>query len=340
MEFTAGQIAEALGGVVEGNQYVKVSNLSKIEEGKPGTISFLANPKYTKFIYNTQADIVIVNKDFKPEKPVSATLVRVEDAYVCFSQLLEMYAQTRLNKEGVSKFASIAKSAKIGNNVYIGDFAVIGDDAVIADNAHIYPHVYVGDGVKVGQDSVLFSGVKVYHDCVIGNACTLHSGVVIGADGFGFAPQAEGQDYKKVAQIGNVILHDNVEIGANTTVDRATLGSTVIHQGVKLDNLVQIAHNVEVGARTVIAAQTGVSGSSTIGQDCMIGGQVGIAGHVKIGNKVMIAAQSGIGGDVKDGAVIQGSPAFDIAPYRRSYVHFRRLPDIVKRIEKLEKGQE
>ncbi len=306
MEFTAAQIAEALNGEIEGNKEVKVSNLSKIEEGKPGTISFLANPKYTKFIYDTKADIVIVNKDFKPEKPVSATLVRVDDAYVCFSQLLEMYAQTRLNKEGISNSASIAPSAKIGQNVYIGDFAVIGDDAVIGDNVRIYPHVYVGDGAKIGKDSVLFSGVKVYHDCVIGNECTLHAAVVIGADGFGFAPQAQGQDYKKVAQIGNVVLHDNVEIGA------------------KLDNLVQIAHNVEVGARTVIAAQTGVSGSSTIGQDCMIGGQVGIAGHVKIGNKVMIAAQSGIGGNVKDGAVI----------------HFRRLPDIVKRLENLEKGKQ
>lgn len=337
MEFTAAQIAEALGGTVEGNADIKVSNLSKIDDGKAGTVSFLANPKYTKYIYNTKADVVIVNNDFKADKPLSVTLVRVENAYNCFSRLLDMYAQARLHKVGVSPQAAIASNAKIGKDVYIGEFAVIGEGAVVGNNARIYPHVYVGDGSKIGVNTTLFSAVKVYHDCVIGDNCTLHSGVVIGADGFGFAPQAEGEDYKKIAQIGNVIVYDNVEIGANTTIDRATLGSTIIRQGVKLDNLVQIAHNVEIGERTVIAAQTGVSGSSSIGADCMIGGQVGIAGHLKIGNKVMIAAQSGIGGNVKDGAVIQGSPAFDIATYRRSYVCFRKLPEILKRVEALEK---
>lgn len=339
MKFTAAQIAEVLEGKIEGDAHVTVSNLSKIEDGKPGTVSFLANPKYTKYIYTTKADIVIVNNDFVPEKPLACTLIRVPDAYVCFSQLLDMYSQARLQKEGVSAQAAIASSAKIGKQVYIGEFAVVGEGAVIGDHAHIYPHAYVGDGAKIGAHTTLFSGVKVYYDCQIGNSCTLHAGVVIGADGFGFAPQGEGEDYKKVAQIGNVIVHDNVEIGANTTVDRATLGSTIVQEGVKLDNLVQIAHNVVVGKRTVIAAQTGVSGSSTIGEDCMIGGQVGIAGHVNIGDKVMIAAQSGIGSNVKAGSVVQGSPAFDIAPYRRSYVHFRKLPEIVKRIDILENGK-
>jgi len=336
MKFTATQIAEVLKGKVIGDENIEVSNLSKIEEGKAGTLSFLANPKYTKYIYDTNASIVIVNEDFVPEKQVPCTLIKVADAYSAFSQLLDMYNQVKLNKSGISSQAFIAESAQIGENVYIGEFAVISENAVIGDDAKIYPQTFVGENVKIGAGTSLFSGAKVYSDCIIGKHCTFHSGVIIGSDGFGFAPQ-DDKNYKKVAQIGNVIVEDHVEIGSNSTIDRATLGSTVIRKGVKLDNLIQIAHNVEIGENTVIAAQTGISGSTKIGSNCMIGGQVGITGHLKIGNGVMIAAQSGVGSNIPDGKVIQGSPAFDIAPYRKSYVYFRKLPELVKRIDELEK---
>jgi len=336
MKFTASQIAEVLDGTIIGDHDIEVNDLSKIEEGKPGTLSFLSNPKYTKYIYTSQASIVVVNNDFEAEKEISCTLIRVKDAYVAFSQLLEMYSQAKKQKTGISPLAHISKSAKIGENAYIGEFVVISDHVVIGDNAHIQPQAFIGENTKIGENVILYAGAKIYSDCIIGNSCTFHSGVIIGGDGFGFAPQ-EGDNYKKLPQIGNVIIEDQVEIGSNTTVDRATLGSTIIREGVKLDNLIQIAHNVIIGKHTVIAAQTGVSGTTTIGEYCMIGGQVGIAGHLKIGNKVMIAAQSGIGSNIADGKVIQGSPAFDIRPYTKSYVYFRRLPDIVKRIDKLEK---
>lgn len=338
MKFTANQIAEVLEGVVIGDKNIEVNNLSKIEEGEPQTLSFLSNQKYTKFIYNTKASIVVVDDKFKAEKDVPCTLIKVKDAYVAFSQLLELYSSNKEVKVGISKSASISKTATIGKNVFIADFVVISDNVTIGDNVQINPHAYVGENTKLGHNTTLYSGAKIYSDCVIGNYCTFHSGVIIGSDGFGFAPQ-DGKNYKKLPQIGNVIIEDHVEVGSNTTIDRATLGSTIIKEGVKLDNLIQVAHNVIIGENTVIAAQTGISGTTTIGKNCMIGGQVGIAGHLKIGDRVMIAAQSGIGNNIADDKIIQGSPAFDIRPYTKSYVYFRRLPDIVKRIDNLEANQ-
>jgi UDP-3-O-[3-hydroxymyristoyl] glucosamine N-acyltransferase len=336
MKFTAQQIANTLNGTVEGNPDIEVNNLSKIEEGKPGTLSFLANPKYTSYIYDTKASIVIVNNDFKTEKHFSATLVRVKDAYSSFATLLEMYQQAKGMRTGISSKASIAESATIGKDVYIGDFVSIGDNAVIGDNCAIHPNTTIGYNCKIGSSTFIFSGVNVYDECQIGNECTLHAGVVIGADGFGFAPQ-DDNNYRKIPQIGNVILEDRVEVGANTTIDRATIGSTIIRSGVKIDNLIQIAHNVVIGENTVIAAQTGISGSTKIGRNCMIGGQVGIIGHLEIADGVMIAAQSGIGKSITDEKSIhEGSPAFAYRDYQRSYIHFRKLDQLVKRINELE----
>lgn len=336
MEFTARQISELLHGTVEGNAEIKVSALSKIEEGKTGSLSFLANPKYTPFIYSTEASVVIVNNDFVAEQPVSATLVRVENAYQSFVHLLEIYNQIQRDKKGTEQPCFISPSATIGENCYVGAFAYIGQNVRLGKNVKIYPQSYIGDNVSIGDNTTLFAGVRVYSDCVIGKECTLHTGTVIGADGFGFTPNSENQ-YKKVAQIGNVILEDYVEIGANTTIDRATLGSTIIHKGVKLDNLIQIAHNVEIGENTVIAAQTGIAGSTKIGRDCMIGGQVGIVGHITIADKVKIAAQSGIGSSITtEGEIVQGSPAFNIGDYKRTYVVFRKLPQLEKKIKELE----
>jgi len=337
MEFSAGQIAQFLNGEVIGNPEVKVSGLSKIEHGEQGTLSFLANPKYTEFIYTTKASIVIVNATFIPEHEIAATLVKVEDAYGAFAKLLEIYDQYRKSSlVGISSLAFIHPTAKIGENVYIGEFTVISANAVVGSGAKIYPQVFVGDGAKIGEETTLNPGVKIYHACVIGNRCILHAGVVIGSDGFGFAQQ-EGVS-QKVPQIGNVILEDDIEIGANTTIDRATLGSTIIKKGVKLDNLVQIAHNVIIGEHTVIAAMTGISGSTTIGKFCQIAGQVGITGHLTVPDYVKIAGQSAISNNLtKEGALLMGSPAFDISDYRRSYVGFRRLPDIMKRLDVLEK---
>jgi UDP-3-O-[3-hydroxymyristoyl] glucosamine N-acyltransferase len=335
MKFTAAQIAEVLEGLVIGDENIEVNNLSKIEEGEAQTLSFLSNPKYTKYIYTTKASIVVVDDKFKAEKEVPCTLIKVKDAYVAFSQLLELYSKAKNTKTGISSSAHIAESAKIGKDVYIGEFVVISENAIIGDHAKIFSQSFVGENTKIGAHTTLYSGARIYSDCIIGAHCTFHSGVIIGGDGFGFAPQ-DGDNYKKLPQIGNVIIEDHVDVGANTTIDRATLGSTIIHEGVKLDNLIQIAHNVEIGKHTVIAAQSGISGTTTIGEYCMFGGQVGIAGHLKIGNRVMIAAQSGIGSNIADDKIIQGSPAFDIKPYTRSYVYFRRLPDIVKRIDNLE----
>ena len=336
MEFTAKMIAEVLGGIVDGDEQVKVHTLSKIETGKPGALSFLANPAYTPYIYDTQASIVIVKNDFVPEKPVKATLIRVENPYASFAQLLEMYAKTKERAPGVSEKAYVAPTAMIGKNVYIGEFVSIGENTVIGDNCQIYPNTTIGYNCKIGNDTQIFQNCKIYDDSVIGNQCTLHAGVVIGSDGFGFAPQ--GENYQKVPQIGNVVIEDNVEIGANTTIDRATLESTIIRKGVKLDNLIQIAHNVEIGENTVIAAQTGISGSTKIGKNCMIGGQVGIIGHITIADEVKIAAQSGIGKSILEkGAIVEGSPAFSVRDYQRSYVHFRRLDSIVKRLNEVER---
>jgi UDP-3-O-[3-hydroxymyristoyl] glucosamine N-acyltransferase len=337
MKFTAHQIASALNGKVEGNPETEVNSLSKIEEGKPGTLSFLANPIYTQYIYDTQASIVIVNEDFAPEKEISATLIRVADAYSAFASLLEMYQQAKGKKEGISKQAYIPDSARIGKGVYIGEFVSIGENTTIGDNTIIHPNSTIGDNCKVGSEVIIYAGVKVYEECVIGNECTIHAGAVIGSDGFGFAPQ-DDNNYRKVPQIGNVILEDRVEIGANTCIDRATLGSTIIRRGVKLDNLIQIAHNVEIGENTVIAAQTGISGSTRIGKNCMIGGQAGIIGHLVIADEVKIAAQAGIGKSITlAGEIVEGSPAFNIREYQRSYVHFRRFDRIVKRINELER---
>ncbi len=336
MKFTAQQIADALQGKVEGNAEAEVSNLSKIEEGSPGTLSFLANPKYTSYIYTTQASIVIVNEDFEAEKDIQATLIRVKDAYGSFATLLEMYQQAKGKKEGISEKAHISPSATIEEGAYIGEFVSIGDHVFVGKQAQIHPNCSIGANCKIGEESILFAGVKVYDDCLIGNECTLHAGVVIGADGFGFAPQ-DDNNYRKVPQIGNVIIEDRVEIGANTCIDRATLGSTIIRRGAKIDNLIQIAHNVEIGENTVIAAQTGISGSTKIGKNCMIGGQVGIIGHLNIADEVKIAAQSGIGKSLNTaGDIVEGSPAFSVRDFQRSYIHFRRFDRIVKRINDLE----
>lgn len=336
MEFTARQISDLLEGKIEGDPEIKVSTLSKIEEGRPGSLSFLANPAYTQYIYSTNASVVITGMDFIPEKPVSATLIRVKDAYGSFTKLLDVYNTIQRDKSGIEDSAFIDPSSSYGKNVYLGALSYTGKNVKIGDNCKIYPQVYLGDNCVIGDNTTLFPGVKIYSDCIIGKNCTLHSGVIIGADGFGFQP-ASG-DYKKVAQIGNVIIEDSVEIGANTTIDRATLGSTIIRRGVKLDNLIQIAHNVEIGENTVIAAQTGVAGSTRIGKNCMIGGQVGIVGHITIADNVKIAAQSGVGSSVtQPGEILQGSPGFAISDYKRSYVIFRNLPDLYKKIAALEK---
>lgn len=337
MEFTVAQIAGILGGEIEGNPDAVVNTLSKIEEGKEKSLTFLANPAYTDFIYTTKATAAIVSKTFVADKPISATLIRVDKPYESFALLLETYNQIKHNKKGIEQPSFIAENAVIGNDVYVGAFAYIGSNVKLGNNVKVYPQVFIGDNTTIGDNTILFAGVKVYSDCVIGNNCTFHSGVVIGGDGFGFAPNSEN-NYKKVPQIGNVIIEDHVEIGANTTVDRATLGSTVIKKGAKIDNLIQIAHNVEIGENTVIAAQTGVAGSTKIGSDCMIGGQVGIVGHLTIAKGTKIAAQSGVGQSItKENEIVQGSPAFGIGDYKRSYVMFRKLPEMQTKIQELEK---
>jgi UDP-3-O-[3-hydroxymyristoyl] glucosamine N-acyltransferase len=336
MQFTAQQISDLLQGTIEGDSSVIVNKLAKIEEGTEGSLSFLANPKYAPFIYTTKSSIVIVNKNFVAEEPVQLTLIRVDDAYKSFAKLLEVYNEVLQNKKGIEEHSFVSPSAQTGKDVYIGAFAYAGDNVKIGNKAKIYPHVYLGDHVEVGENTVIYAGVKIYTQCKIGANCTIHAGVIIGADGFGFAPN-EG-DYKKVPQIGNVIIEDNVEIGANTTIDRATLGSTIIRKGVKLDNLIQIAHNVEIGENTVIAAQTGIAGSTKIGRHVMIGGQVGMIGHITIADNVKIAAQSGVGTSITTpGEIVQGSPAFNIADYKRVYVVFKKLPLLEKKIDELEK---
>ncbi|HBX52898.1 MAG: UDP-3-O-(3-hydroxymyristoyl)glucosamine N-acyltransferase [Bacteroidetes bacterium RIFOXYA12_FULL_35_11] len=337
MEFTAKAIATFLKGNVEGNPEAVVTTVSKIEEGKPGSLCFLANPQYTHFIYTTEATIVLVNNNFKAEKPVAATLIRVENAYEAFASLLELYNQSLPQPKGIDKMTFIDESAIIGENIYLGAFAYIGKNVKIGNNVKIYPQVFIGENVQIGDNTILYAGVKIYHACVIGSDCILHSGVVIGADGFGFAMQS-ADSYKKVPQIGNVVIEDKVEVGANTTIDRATIGSTIIRKGVKFDNLIQIAHNVEIGENTVICAQTGISGSTKIGKKCMIAGQVGVIGHISIADEVKIAAQSGIGTTIKEkGIIVQGSPSFNIHEYQKSYVLFKQLPQLRKQILELQK---
>ena len=337
MKFTAAQIAGILEGEVEGNPEVEVSKLSKIEEGIPESLSFLSNPKYTQYIYTTKASAVIVDKNFKAENRINTTLIRVDDAYKSFSKLLEYYNQVKMNKTGIEQPVFISESANYGKNIYIGAFDYISDSVKIGDNVKIYPNVYIGDNVIIANNVTLFSGAKIYSDTQIGNNCVIHSSAILGADGFGFSPNEKGE-FIKVPQTGNVIIEDNVDIGAATSIDRATLGSTIIRKGVKLDNQIQIAHNVEIGENTVIAAQTGIAGSTKIGKNCMIGGQVGIAGHLSIGNNVRIQAQSGIGRNVKDNETLQGSPALTYNDYNKSYVHFKNLPKIINRLTTIEKN--
>ena len=336
MKFTAAQIAGILNGQVDGDPDVEVFKLAKIEEGSKGALTFLANPKYTPFIYQTKASATIVGKAFVPENPISTTLIRVDDAYKAFSTLLEYYHKVKQDKHGIENPHYIDETAVYGEHVYIGAFAYIGANVRIGDNVKIYPNTYIGDNVTIGDNSVLFAGAKIYADCEIGKNCVINSGVIIGADGFGFAPDENGR-YQKVPQTGNVIIEDDVDVGAGTTIDRATLGSTIIRRGVKLDNQIQIAHNVEIGENTVIAAQTGIAGSTKIGANCQFGGQVGIIGHLTIGDNVKVQAQSGIIGNVKDNEILQGSPAFGYKNYNKSYVYFKNFPDLIKKIDEMNK---
>ena len=335
MEFSAKQIAEFIQGTIVGDENATVHTFAKIEEGIPGAISFLSNPKYTHYIYDTQSSIVLVNKDFEPEKEIKATLIKVDNAYESLAKLLNLYEMSKPKKTGVDPLAYIAPTAKIGENVYIAPFACVGDNAVIGDNTSLHPHATVGSGAKVGSNCILYPHATIYHDCRVGNYCILHAGSVVGADGFGFAPSPEG--YEKIPQIGITILEDNVEIGANTCIDRATMGATIIRKGVKLDNLIQIAHNVEVGSHTVMASQVGVAGSTKIGEWCMFGGQVGVAGHITVGNKVNMGAQSGVNGSVKDGKALIGTPPIEFKNYFKSSAVFKKLPDMYLELASLKK---
>lgn len=335
MEFTAKQIAEFIGGKVEGDENASVNTFAKIEEGKKGAISFLSNPKYLHYIYDTESSIVLLNEDVQLEKPVKATLIRVKDAYESVAKLLQLYTSMQPKKVGIDSLAFIHPSAKVGKNCYIGPFVAIGPDVVIGDGCVIHPHATIGEKASVGNNTEIYSNAVIYHHCKVGNNCVLHAGCVIGADGFGFAPNTEG--YDKIPQIGIVTIEDNVEIGANTCVDRSTMGSTVIRKGVKLDNLVQIAHNVEVGENTVMSAQVGVAGSTKIGSWCMFGGQVGLAGHISIGDKVFLGAQSGVPGNIKGDQTLIGTPPMEPKAYFKSQAIFRRLPDMYKEINELKK---
>lgn len=338
MEFSAEQIAEIIGGTVVGNPAVMVSGLAKIEEGIPGALSFLSNPKYEEYIYLTDSSICVVNHSFEPSKPLpdSLTLVKVDDAYACFAKLLEVYAQMNKKKPLIEQPSYIASSAKLGANLYVGAFAYIGENAVIGDNVVLYPNAYIGENVVIGSNSEIHPGVAIYADCQVGENCIIHAGVVIGADGFGFAPDEKGV-FQKVPQIGNVIIEDNVEIGSNTSIDRATMGSTIIRSGVKIDNLCQIAHNVEVGSHSALAAQVGIAGSAKLGAHVMVGGQAGISGHLHIADGTKIVAQSGIPATVKKADTLMGSPGIPLTDYKKSYFGFRKLPYILNKLQELEK---
>ena len=337
MEFSAQQIAEFLKGEVVGNKDIKVSDFSKIEDGRRGTLTFLANPKYTHYIYETHADIVIVNKTFEPERAISATLIKVDDAYQSVAQLFTLVNNLKPRKTGISAKADIAQSASIGKDIFVGAFVSIGENCKIGNNVTIHPNTQIGDNVSVGDGSIIYSNVSIYSDCVVGKNNIIHSGAVIGADGFGFAPDEEGH-YHKIPQIGNVVLGDDVEIGANTTIDRATMGATHIGDGVKIDNLVQVAHNVEVGEYTAIAAQTGIAGSTKVGRRCIFGGQVGITGHISIADGTILGAQTGVSGNINEGGKVwAGSPVLPIDTFRRASVLIRKLPDIVHTVYDLEK---
>ncbi len=337
MEFTAIQIAQLLNGKVEGDGNAIVNSFSKIEEGVPGSLSFLANPKYTHYIYETESSVVLINDSFVAQKEIKATLIRVEDAYKSIAILLDLYNKMTEKPSGIEKQSFVHKKAFLGKNIYVGAFSYIGKDAKIGNDVQIFPGCYIGNNVKIGDNCIIYPGVKIYYNTVIGNNCTIHAGTIIGADGFGFAPNG-GDAFLKIAQIGNVIIEDNVELGALVTIDRATMGSTIIRNGVKLDNHNHVAHNVDIGRNTVIAAQSGIAGTAKIGENCMFGGQVGISPHVTIANGVKISAQSGISNNVlKENSILMGAPAYDLRSYHKSYVHFKNLDDIVKRLEKLEK---
>ncbi len=336
MEFTAKIIAEFLKGDIEGNPDEMVNNISRIEEGQKGTLAFLANPKYEKYLYTSKASIILVNRDLKLEKAVDSTLIRVDDSYKAFAALLNLYTSSLPQKKGIDQNCSISESAVVGDDCYIGDYAFLGDNVKVGKNVKIYPQVYLGDNVEIGDNTILYPGVKVYKECTIGRNCIIHASTVIGSDGFGFAT-ADGE-YQKIPQIGNVVIEDNVEIGSNVSVDRATIGSTIIREGVKLDNLIQIAHNVEVGENTGMAAQVGISGSTKIGANCIIAGQAGLVGHLNIADKTIIAAQSGVTNSIKnEGEMYLGSPAFDLRKARRSIAIYQKLPELYSRINELEK---
>jgi len=338
MEFTAKQIAEFINGRVEGDENAAIHTFAKIEEGQPGAISFLSNPKYSHYLYDTKSTIVLINDDLQLEQKVSATLIRVKNAYESVAKLLQLYESMKPKKTGIDPLAFVSPKATIGQDVYIGAFACIGDGAVIGDGSQIYPHVVIGDGVKMGAKCLIYPNVTIYQGCRMGNNVTIHAGSVIGADGFGFAPNVDG--YDKIPQIGIVIIEDNVEIGANTCIDRSTMGATVIHKGVKLDNLVQVAHNVEVGENTVMSAQVGIAGSTKVGSWCMFGGQVGVAGHITIGDHVNLGAQSGAPGSIKANQTLIGTPPMEPTPYFKSQAIFRRLPDMYKELSALRKELE
>ena len=337
MNYTVAQIAVLLDGMVEGNAALTISKVSKIEEGSENSLSFLANPAYVPYLYTTKSAAVVVNHDFIPTQEINCTLIKVKDAYQSFARVLDIYNQNKIEGEGIAEQSHIDKTAVIGKNLYVGAFSYIGKNVSIGDGGKICSHVYIGNNVEIGNNTILYPGVKIMANCKIGNDCVIHAGVVIGSDGFGFAPQ-NGSVYSKVPQTGNVVIEDHVEIGANTTIDRATMGSTIIRKGVKLDNLIQIAHNVEIGENTVIAAQTGIAGTTKIGKDCMIGGQVGIVGHITIADKVKIAAQSGVMTSiVNEGEIVQGSPAFGKMSYTKSYAIYRKLPELNTKIYQIQK---
>ncbi|SBV95620.1 UDP-3-O-acylglucosamine N-acyltransferase [uncultured Dysgonomonas sp.] len=338
ISFTAEQIATVLNGTIEGDSSVVVNNFSRIEDGKPGTLTFLANPKYTHYIYSTDASIVLVNNDFVADQPVKATLIRCFNAYAALAILLDMVEKTKPQKTGIEAMSYIASNVKYGENIYVGAFAYIAENVKIGNNTKIYPQVYIGENVTIGDNTIIYPGAKVYQGCTIGNNCIIHAGAVIGSDGFGFAP--EDGIYKKIPQMGIVIIEDDVEIGANTTIDRAVMDATVVHRGVKLDNLIQIAHNVEIGENTVMAAQVGVSGSTKIGKHCVFGGQVGLGGHITIGDNSSVGAQSGIISNIESDSKILGSPAIPVKNFFKSSVVFPKLPDMYRQLAQLQKEVE
>lgn len=336
MEFTAKMIADFLKGTLEGNPDETVTNISRIEEGKKGTLAFLANPKYEKYLYSTEASIVLINKDLKLVKKVSSTLIRVEDAYQAFASLLNLYTSSLPQKVGIDPNSFISETATYGKDCYIGAFSFLGDNVKVGNNVKVYPQVYLGDNVTIGDNTILYPGVKIYKECTVGKDCILHAGTIVGSDGFGFAPSTGA--FQKIPQIGNVIIEDNVETGSNVSIDRATIGSTILRKGAKLDNLIQIAHNVEIGENTVVVAQSGIAGSTKVGKNCMIAAQAGIVGHLSIGNEVKIGAQSGVTSSLKDGELVLGSPAHNFSETRRSMIIYKKLPEMYTRLNELEKA--